>query len=303
MTKFGLGKGLGALIPEHQQFFEQSSQETTESIVRLVSIESLIPNPDQPRKTFSQESLDELAESIRRHGLLQPLLVHEQEADKYIIIAGERRYRAAQIAGLEQLPVIVRAQDDRDRHLELSLVENIQREDLDPIEEAQAYVRLMDISGATQEGVAEMVGKSRVTVANTIRLLRLPEDIQEAIKQNSISPGHARALLSIEDDDERQKLFSRIREENLSVRQTEQESQKLQNELQAKKAKSRRSRPSVAEGTEAPLDPLLKELKEKLIERLGTKVEIQGSLDGGTIKIQYFSQEDLQRIYDVLKIE
>jgi ParB family chromosome partitioning protein len=303
VAKFGLGKGLGALIPEHQQFFEQSSQEIPESIVRLVSIETLIPNPDQPRKTFSQESLDELAESIRRHGLLQPLLVHEQEAGKYTIIAGERRYRAAQIAGLEQLPVIVRAQNDSDRHLELSLVENIQREDLDPIEEAQAYVKLMEISGATQERVAEMVGKNRVTVANTIRLLRLPEDIQAAIKQGTISSGHARALLSIEDQEERKKLFDRICEDNLSVRQTEQETQKLQSELQARKAKSRKPHLAAHEGVEASLDPLLKELKEKLIERLGTKVEIQGSLDGGTIKILYYSQEDLQRMYDVLKLE
>jgi len=303
VAKFGLGKGLGALIPEHQQFFEQSTQESPESMVRLVSIESLSPNPDQPRKTFSQESLDELAESIRRHGLLQPLLVQEQEAGKYIIIAGERRYRAAQIAGLDQLPVIVRAPNGSARHRELSLVENIQREDLDPIEEAQAYVKLMEISGTTQEHVAEIVGKNRVTVANTIRLLRLPENIQASIKQGIISSGHARALLSIEDDGERQKLFDRICEDNLSVRQTEQETQKLQGVSQAKKTKARKSNLAAAEGGEAPLDPLLQELKEKLIERLGTKVEIQGSLNGGTIKIQYFSQEDLQRMYDVLKIE
>jgi len=303
VAKFGLGKGLGALIPEHQQFFEQSTQESGESMVRLVSIESLSPNPDQPRKTFSQASLDELAESIRRHGLLQPLLVHEQDAGKYIIIAGERRYRAAQIAGLTQVPVIVRAQDDGDRHLELSLVENIQREDLDPIEEAQAYLKLMEIAGVTQERVAEIVGKNRVTVANTIRLLRLPENIQAAIKQGVLSPGHARALLSIEDDEERQKLFDRICKDNLSVRQTEQEAQNLQGEPQTKKSKARKSPHTTEASEETALDPLLQELKEKLIERLGTKVEIQGSLNGGTIKIQFFSQEDLQRIYDVLKIE
>jgi len=303
VAKFGLGKGLGALIPEHQQFFEQSAQESAESMVRLVSIESLSPNPDQPRKTFSQASLDELAESIRRHGLLQPLLVHEQETGKYIIIAGERRYRAAQIAGLTQVPVIVRTPNDSDRHLELSLVENIQREDLDPIEEAQAYLKLMEISGATQERVAEIVGKNRVTVANAIRLLRLPENIQAAIKQGIISSGHARALLSIEDDEERQKLFDRICKDNLSVRQTEQEAQNLQGEPQTKKSKARKSPHTTEASEETALDPLLQELKEKLIERLGTKVEIQGSLNGGTIKIQFFSQEDLQRIYDVLKIE
>lgn len=302
MPKFGLGKGLGALIPEHQQFFEQSIQEFPESIVKVVSIDSLSPNPDQPRKTFTKESLDELAESIRRHGLLQPLLVHEEEEGKYIIIAGERRYRAAQLAGLDQLPVIVRTQTDSDRRLELSLVENIQRENLDPIEEAQAYAKLMKVTGATQERVAEMVGKSRVTVANTVRLLRLPEDIRAAIKTGFISSGHARALLAIEDAEEQRKLFDRIRAENLSVRQTEQETQKLQGELQSQKAKKRKSRASDAENADINLDPLLKDLREKLIERFGTKVEILGGIEGGTIKIQYFSQEDLQRIYDVLNL-
>ena len=303
MAKFGLGKGLGALIPEHQQFFEQSLEEPSASIVKLVSIEDLVPNPDQPRKTFTQESLDDLAESIRRHGLLQPLLVHQEKSGKYIIIAGERRYRAAQIAGLEQLPVIVRNQDDENHRIELSLVENIQREDLDPIEEAQAYAKLMEITGATQEGVAEMVGKSRVAVANTIRLLKLPEDMQVQLKQGIISPGHARALLSIEEETERRRLFEHIQLNNLSVRQAEQEAQKIHGLLQGKRTKTRKQLDSLKTIEEIPLDPHLKELMEKLIERLGTKVEISGSIDTGTIKIHYFSREDLERIYEVLKIE
>ncbi len=303
MAKFGLGKGLGALIPEHQQFFEQSLEEQSASIVKLVSIEDLVPNPDQPRKTFTQESLDDLAESIRRHGLLQPLLVHQEKSGKYIIIAGERRYRAAQIAGLEQLPVIVRNQDDENHRIELSLVENIQREDLDPIEEAQAYAKLMEITGATQEGVAEMVGKSRVAVANTIRLLKLPEDMQVQLKQGIISPGHARALLSIEEETERRRLFEHIQLNNLSVRQAEQEAQKIHGLLQGKRTKTRKQLDSLKTIEEIPLDPHLKELMEKLIERLGTKVEISGSIDTGTIKIHYFSREDLERIYEVLKIE
>ncbi|HPN04056.1 MAG TPA: ParB/RepB/Spo0J family partition protein [Rectinema sp.] len=303
MAKFGLGKGLGALIPEHQQFFEQSLEEPSASIVKLVSIEDLVPNPDQPRKTFTQESLDDLAESIRRHGLLQPLLVHQEKSGKYIIIAGERRYRAAQIAGLEQLPVIVRNQDDENHRIELSLVENIQREDLDPIEEAQAYAKLMEITGATQEGVAEMVGKSRVAVANTLRLLKLPEDMQVQLKQGIISPGHARALLSIEEETERRRLFEHIQLNNLSVRQAEQEAQKIHGLLQGKRTKTRKQLDSLKTIEEIPLDPHLKELMEKLIERLGTKVEISGSIDTGTIKIHYFSREDLERIYEVLKIE
>lgn len=302
MAKFGLGKGLGALIPEHQQFFEQSTQESPQSIVRLVSIDALTPNPNQPRKSFSQESLDELAESIRRHGLLQPLLVQETEPEKYTIIAGERRYRAAQIAGIDQIPVIVRMQDTDNGHLELSLVENIQREDLDPIEEAQAYARLMEISGATQERVAEMVGKSRTAITNVIRLLKLPISIQNAIKLGDISSGHARALLSIENEYARNKLFERIQKENLSVRQTELEAQKLQITLRAETSTSKKSPKTQDEASIKNLDPQLRQLKEKLIERMGTKVEIQGDLDQGIIKIQYFSQDDLQRIYDVLKL-
>jgi len=302
VAKFGLGKGLGALIPEHQQFFEQSTQESPQSIVRLVSIDALTPNPNQPRKSFSQESLDELAESIRRHGLLQPLLVQETEPEKYTIIAGERRYRAAQIAGIDQIPVIVRMQDTDNGHLELSLVENIQREDLDPIEEAQAYARLMEISGATQERVAEMVGKSRTAITNVIRLLKLPISIQNAIKLGDISSGHARALLSIENEYARNKLFERIQKENLSVRQTELEAQKLQTTLRAETSTSKKSPKTQDEASIKNLDPQLRQLKEKLIERMGTKVEIQGDLDQGIIKIQYFSQDDLQRIYDVLKL-
>jgi ParB family chromosome partitioning protein len=302
VAKFGLGKGLGALIPEHQQFFEQSAQESPQSIVRLVSIDALTPNPDQPRKSFSQESLEELAESIRRHGLLQPLLVQETQPEKYTIIAGERRYRAAQIAGVDQIPVIVRVQDTDNGHLELSLVENIQREDLDPIEEAQAYARLMEISGATQERVAEMVGKSRTAVTNVIRLLRLPTSVQNAIKHGDISSGHARALLSIENENARNTLFERIQKENLSVRQTEIEAQKLQTAPRTEKSTSKKSSKIHDETSIENLDPQLRQLREKMIERMGTKVEIQGSTDQGIIKIQYFSQDDLQRIYEVLNL-
>ena len=204
---------------------------------------------------------------------------------------------------MEQLPVIVRNQDDENHRIELSLVENIQREDLDPIEEAQAYAKLMEITGATQEGVAEMVGKSRVAVANTIRLLKLPEDMQVQLKQGIISPGHARALLPIEAETERRRLFEHIQLNNLSVRQAEQEAQKIQGLLQGKRTKTRKQLDSLKTIEEIPLDPHLKELMEKLIERLGTKVEISGSIDTGTIKIHYFSREDLERIYEVLKIE
>jgi Predicted transcriptional regulators len=175
--------------------------------------------------------------------------------------------------------------------------------DLDPIEEARAYTKLMEVSGATQERIAEMVGKSRVAVSNTMRLLKLSDTIQAAIKQGVISSGHARALLAIDDANARNTLFDRICKGNLSVRQAEQEAQKLQGAADGKNATQKRARSAGSENLEQPLDPLLKDLREHLIERFGTKVEISGNIDTGFIKIQYFSQEDLQRIYDVLKLE
>lgn len=302
MAKFGLGKGLGALIPEHQQFFEQTEQEYPESAVRLVSIESIEPNPDQPRKSFPQESLNELAESIRRHGLLQPLLVYESMPGHYVIIAGERRYRAAKLAGLAEVPVITRKAQE-DTHLELSLVENIQREDLDPIEEARAYQRLMEMTGATQEHVAEMVGKSRAAVANAVRLLKLPEAMQEALKTGKITAGHARALLAIEDPQVQDMLYRSILEENLSVRESEARVQKLTGGP-ASVSKKKKSAGSMEAGTGTePEDPELRALREKLITRFGTKVEITGTQESGTIKIHYFSPDDLQRIYEELRLE
>ncbi|MCX8012962.1 MAG: ParB/RepB/Spo0J family partition protein [Rectinema sp.] len=302
MAKFGLGKGLGALIPEHQQFFEHTEQESPESSVRLVPIESLVPNPDQPRKSFPQDSLNELAESIRRHGLLQPLLVHQDAAGRYVIIAGERRYRAAKLAGLAEVPVIVRSVQD-DTHLELSLVENIQREDLDPIEEARAYQRLMELTGATQEHVAEMVGKSRAAVANAVRLLKLSSTIQDAIKEDKITAGHARALLALEEPQAQERLYRSIIEENLSVRETESRVQQLLGTASSGR-KQKKATPSKDSGAIAePSDPELKALKERLIQRFGTKVEIAGTQEAGTIKIHYFSPDDLQRIYEVLGLE
>lgn len=303
MAKFGLGKGLGALIPEHQHYFEQTQAEKDQAAtVRMVPIEALSPNPDQPRRSFPEDSLEELAESIRRHGLLQPLIVHESSPDKYVIIAGERRYRAARIAGLLELPVIVSNQQ-HDRHLEISLVENIQRENLNPIEEAQAYLRLMELTGATQDAIAAMVGKSRATVANAIRLLKLPEDMQEAVKQGRISPGHARSLLSIEDPLARQRLYQAIIDGNLSVREAEAKAQQLLTGSESSRTKRQPPRSQTSDHVSDTLDPALRALRDKLIELFGTKVEVSGTQESGTIKIHYFSLDDLQRIYEVLHIE
>ena len=297
MAKFGLGKGLGALIPEHQQYFDSSRNplEPGDSI-KIIPIAKIQPNPDQPRKTFPEESIEELSQSIRKHGLLQPIIAEPSGADTYIIVAGERRYRAAQRAGLEELPVILRSVS-AEKRLQLSLIENIQREDLNPMEEAKAYQGLMELTGYTQEQVAEAVGKNRSTVANALRLLRLPESMQEAVRSGGISAGHARSLLALIDEAERQALFARIVKESLSVRQAEQAVQDSLLRRAGKKTKKSK-KPNASEAPE--LDPNLKALEELFIERLGTKVEIKGSLESGSILIEYYSQDDLQRIMEAI---
>ncbi len=299
MAKFGLGKGLGALIPEHQQYFDSSRNplEPGDSI-KIIPIAKIQPNPDQPRKNFPEESIEELAQSIRKHGLLQPIIAEPSGTDSYIIVAGERRFRAAQRTGLEELPVILRSVS-AEKRLQLSLIENIQREDLNPMEEAKAYQGLMELTGYTQEQVAEAVGKNRSTVANALRLLRLPESMQEAVRDGSISAGHARSLLALVDEAERQALFARIVKESLSVRQAEQAVQDSVLRRAGKKPKvSKKAGSAGAEALE--LDPNLKALEELFIERLGTKVEIKGSLDSGSINIEYYSQDDLQRIMEAI---
>jgi len=297
VAKFGLGKGLGALIPEHQQYFDSSRNPADSGgIVSIIPLDKLKPNPDQPRKTFPEASIDELADSIRRHGLLQPILAEPAGDDEYVIVAGERRYRAAGRAGLTEIPVIIRSVS-AEKRLQLSLIENIQREDLNPIEEAQAYHELMEITGYTQEQVAEAVGKNRSTVANAMRLLKLPEAMREAVMQGKISAGHARSLLALAEAADREALFARIIAEGLSVRQTEAAVLELsggQDEKGRKKAKRR------ADRLAAEIEPDLRAIRESLIGRLGTKVEIRGDLGKGTISIEYYTPDDLQRILDLL---
>ena len=296
MSKFGLGKGLGALIPEHQQYFDSSKNpaDVGDSIT-IVPLARLKPNPDQPRKTFPDSSIDELAESIRKHGLLQPILAEPASGGDYIIVAGERRFRAAGRAGLTEVPVIVRSVSSEKR-LQLSLIENIQREDLNPMEEARAYHSLMEITGYTQEQVAEAVGKNRSTVANALRLLRLSEAMQTAVRDGSISAGHARSLLAVAEDGAREALFARIVAEGLSVRQAELAVQELSGSGVGRKARKGRK---AAKGGDA-LDPDLRALCELLIERFGTKVEIRGDMKRGSIIVEYYSSDDLQRILETV---
>jgi ParB family chromosome partitioning protein len=249
------------------------------------------PNPDQPRKTFSADSIAELAESIRRHGLIQPIVVENLGEGRYRIVAGERRWRAADAAGLREIPVIVRNFTPEHR-LEIALIENVQREDLNPVEEAEAYRSIMVLTGCTQEEVADKVGKSRPAVANALRLLKLGSAALDALKDGRISSGHARALLSVQDPASRDLLLGRLLMEGLSVRQAEAAAQEL----------NAGRRPGAAPSTKAapPREPEIVDLEGRLIGAIGTKVEVKGDSKRGIIHIEYYSLEDLERITDIM---
>jgi ParB family transcriptional regulator, chromosome partitioning protein len=290
--QFGLGKGLGALIPEPEiaaAIAEGNAPAGFEGM-RNLPLASLRPNPEQPRRSFSEESLAELASSIKTHGLIQPILAEESSDGSYLIVAGERRYRAATIVGLAVVPVIVRSFTPQKR-LEIALIENVQREDLNPVEEAEAYRTLMTMGGRSQEEVADIVGKSRSAVANSIRILRLPEPVLAALREGELSSGHAKALLSVSDPGRRDLLFARVLSEGISVREAEAAANELNNpKLPVAKAAKR----------EKAKEPEIREVEERLIEALGTKVNVKGDGKKGTISIEYYSLEDLERILDVL---
>ena len=297
MAKFGLGKGLGALIPESevQVHLEDLGGETRPAAaagLRNVPLGKLVPNPDQPRKTFDEAALDELAASIRLHGIIQPVIVEEAGDGTFLIIAGERRYKAAERAGLREVPVVVRTFTP-EKKLEIALIENVQREDLNPVEEAEAYRGLMDAASLSQEEVAEKVGKSRPTVANALRLLKLPADILEALRRGDLTSGHARAVLSVTNPAGQTALFRRILDEGLSVRQAEAAAADLnagkQSESSKKPEKSRKI-----------LDADLADMEQKLIGYLGTKVQLKGDVKKGTITIEYYSMDDLERVFELM---
>ena len=252
----------------------------------------LVPNPLQPRKTFDETALDELAASIRLHGIIQPVIVEDSGDGSFLIVAGERRYKAAEKAGLREVPVLVRSFTP-EKKLEIALIENVQREDLNPVEEAEAYRTLMEASGFSQEEVAEKVGKSRPTVANALRLLKLPSRMLEGLRAGDLSPGHARAILAVSDPADREALFLRIVDEGLSVREAEA--------LAADYNAGRR--PAASRKTSKPARPLdadLRELEQKLIGFLGTKVVLKGDVKKGSITIEYFSLDDLERVFDLM---
>jgi len=287
MSRKALGKGIGALLGDLEE-----NGAAAASVVD-VPLASLKPSPVQPRRGFPRETLEELARSVRQKGVLQPLLV-ERQGNDYFIVAGERRFRAAKMAGLESVPAIVKTFEPQEK-LEIALIENLQREDLTPVEEAGAYRRLMEIADLRQEEVAARVGKSRSAVANSLRLLKLPEEMLAALESGKISAGHGRALLAAANPSDQRLLFERIVESGLSVRQAEVEALRLSRGRRPKTDRSRAGRKK--------LSPELTQIQERLIETLGTKVALRGTAQRGIIQVSYFSQDDLERLMEVLGVE
>ncbi|GAB4257047.1 ParB/RepB/Spo0J family partition protein [Thermincola ferriacetica] len=282
MNKKGLGKGLNALIRSNNDF------EDRVGIVEL-NISDIVRNAKQPRQEFDQEKLEELAASIRQYGIIQPVIVRRLTNKKYELIAGERRWRAARLAGLDKIPAVIKEVSDREI-TELALIENIQREDLNPIEEALAYRQLMEEFGLTQEELSKRVGKSRSFIANSVRLLNLPPEAQQMVQTGQLSAGHARALLVIERAIDQANLAKKIVEKNLSVRQIEQLVKKITSEGKKKIPRKRRESESL----------IVKDIEEQMQGKLGTKVRIKHGSKRGMIEIEYYSDDDLQRIVDLI---
>lgn len=278
MSKKALGKGLGAFIPDEFSILKD------ERFAEL-EVEDVRPNPFQPRLKFDDQTIDELAQSIRETGIVQPIIVAPED-DHYKIIVGERRWRAAQRAGLRKIPVLIR-NIPKEKQLEVSLIENIHREELNALEIAQAYQRLIDDHGYAQGELADKVGKDRTSVTNYLRLLKLPAEIQDRLLDGAISMGHARAMLALEEQSAQLYACRQVIDRGLSVRNTEA----LVNRLKKKAPRTQRSL----------ADPDLHALQEEMLKALGTKVVVSGNRNKGVLKIYYFSLDDLNRIYDRIK--
>lgn len=305
----GLGKGLGAIFGDevmesaaeeqeakHQakskSAQEQEKKEEENDIGKelMVKVTAIEPNREQPRKDFNEEAMEELAESMKVYGVLQPLLV-QKKGDYYEIIAGERRWRAAKLAGLKEVPVVIR-EYTKQQTMEIALIENVQREDLNPIEEAKAYQRLIQEFELKQEEIAARVGKNRVTITNSMRLLKLDERVQDLLIQNQITGGHARALLSVEDGQLQYELAGKIIAENLSVRETE----KLVKSLSKKK------NPKEKKVEDESLTLIFRDLEERMKSAMGTKVSInRKDKNKGRVEIEYYSESELERIVELIE--
>lgn len=277
--KFALGKGLGALIPDE-------INEGNEGKL-MISLNKIKSNIDQPRKSFDNEKIAELAESIKNHGIIQPLILKENDGG-YIIVAGERRWRAAKMVGLKEVPAIVMDLTEK-QVLEISLIENIQRQDLNPIEEALAYKKLLSDFDLTQEELSKRIGKSRTAITNTIRLINLDSRVQQYVIDGIISEGHGRALLSLEDGELQYIYSQKIIDEKLSVRELE----KLIRNISLKSERSEKKE---------ELNPYYKDIRDRLQNYFGTKVNLSSKKNKGKIEIEYYSEEDLERILDIINL-
>ena len=274
-SEHGLGRGLGALIPRAAVG------------LRDIPVDSILPNPLQPRTHFDEQELEDLAQSIREHGLLQPVLVSQRRDGTFQLITGERRWRAAQLAGMPSVPAMVKEATPQ-ASLEMALVENIQRRDLNPLEEAHAFRQLIDEHGLTQEKLGQRIGKSRVAVTNTLRLLHLPEPVREALASGSITEGHARAILMANGETQRLLLLERVLADHLSVRDTEA----LAREMNAPSARTH--------AAEAVTDPDVERLEDAFRQALGTRVRLLKGRRGGRLVIHFFSDDELQGIYEAI---
>ena len=317
--KLGLGRGMDALMGEAEHQAQNDSEpsvdqiqsapkaslkrsaksanipdaiETDENGTLWVDPNLLKPNPHQPRQVFDEAELKELSDSIVEHGIVQPIIIEDAGDGTFYIIAGERRTRAAKIVGLKKVPVQLRKFSD-EKKLEVALIENVQRSNLNPIEEAQAYYELMKVGGLNQDEVAQKVGKGRPTVANALRLLKLPEDMQNSLIVGQITSGHARALLSVENPADQRVLFGKIIASNLSVRQAEAQAASLNDGGRASKSSAKKDGARVR-------DPDIINIEQKFMETLGTKVSLNGGLEKGQLVIDYFSRADLDRLYQAI---
>ncbi|HEX9928887.1 MAG TPA: ParB/RepB/Spo0J family partition protein [Pyrinomonadaceae bacterium] len=286
--KMALGRGLSALVPEDER--------GTNEELREIDIDLIEPNKEQPRTRFDEDRLGELTQSIKENGIIQPIILRRNKNNKYEIVAGERRWRAAQKAGFKKIPAVIREVSD-EKLLELALIENIQRHELNSMEEARAYQKLIKTLGLTQEMVANRVGKDRVLIANYLRMLRLPEDIQKLVEEEKITVGHARALLGVEDHGAQRRVARSIMEMSLSVRETERMIKRVAAGESVEKtiSKERKSK---------AVDANVRAAEEKLRRRFGTKVKIapDGRGTGGKIEFEYYSEADLDRIFQLLML-
>ncbi len=287
-TKQRLGKGLEALIPAHTS--TEGSRSSASDGVQEIEVALIDPNPFQPRSDYNPEALEELKESIKEKGIIQPILVRPIGDGRYQVVAGERRLRAAIELGLKTVPIRVREVASNEEMLELALIENVQRENLNPIELARGYQRLIDECNLTQEEVAKKIGKDRTTIANLLRLLKLPAKIQDSLRSGEIKEGHARALLGVDDPEIQEKIWRKAVKDQLSVRKVEQLVRKFNQQTDAApEVHPKRSRKMI----------YISRFEEQLREKLGTQVKIRTRKEGGAIEIMYYSMEDLERLMEI----